>query len=305
MTAPPETSPGRPPARGGARAARPGGEPRLPRWLLVLGVPVLGVLLVAFFVFLQFPFERFRDVLAMQTGAALGAEVEIGGLDPALTVGGPGFVARDVRIRWPSGESAAVAEASLRPAWSASWLGGSPSFRLDADSDLGGVAGTLTVGAAPGFDGRLVGVALARLPLERFTQGASFDGELDLEADLRWREGMPVGETRFQARSGSMSAPQLPIALPYDELRGEIRFGDDGSLTLEDVTLDGPMVSAEVSGGTQPGPTLWIAPLALDVHLEVSDRNLLPTLRSSGLRLGPDGTTDLRVRGSLAAPSVR
>ncbi|HKJ25118.1 MAG TPA: hypothetical protein VKB65_09875, partial [Myxococcota bacterium] len=107
MTAPSHASPGPSPA---------GDGPRLPRWLLVLGVPVAGLLLVAFFVFLQFPFERFREVLAGQTGAALGADVTIGALDPALTVGGPGFVARDVRIRWPGGDAASVAEAGLRPA---------------------------------------------------------------------------------------------------------------------------------------------------------------------------------------------
>jgi len=296
MTASPQASPNPRPARNG---------PRLPRWLFVLGVPLVGVVLVAFFVFLQFPFERFREVLAGQTGAALGADVTIGEIAPALTVGGPGFVARDVRIHWPGGENASVAAASLRPAWSLSWLRGSPAFRLDADSDVGGVAGTLTVGAAPGFDGRLSGVALARLPIERFTQGASLDGDLDLEADLSWRDGTPVGETRFLARSGSLSARQLPVDLPYEELRGTIRFGDDGSLTLDDIALGGPMLSAELSGGTQPGPSLWLAPLELDLHLQVSDPNLRPTFRSSGLRLGPDGSADLRVRGNLAAPVVR
>jgi hypothetical protein len=114
-----------------------------------------------------------------------------------------------------------------------------------------------------------------------------------------------VGETHFVARGGSLSAPQLPIALPYEELRGRVAFGEDGSLTLDDVALEGPMLSAELSGGTQPGPSLWLAPLELDVHVEVSDRNLRPTVRSAGLRLGPDGSADLRVRGNLAAPVIR
>jgi type II secretion system protein N len=296
MTAPSHASPGPRPAKDG---------PRLPRWLLALGVPLAGLLLVAFFVFLQFPFGRFREVLAAQTGGALGADVTIGALDPALTVGGPGFVARDVRVRWPGGDHASVDEASLRPAWSSSWLMGSPAFRLQADSDVGAIAGTLTVGAVPGFDGELSGVALARLPIERFAQGVSLDGDLDLEADLSFRDGMPVGQTHFVAHGGSLAAPQLPIALPYQELHGRLAFGEDGSVTLDDVALDGPMLSARLSGGTQPGPSLWLAPLALDLHLQVVDRNLLPTLRSSGLRLGPDGSADLRVRGNLAAPVVR
>jgi len=282
-----------------------GADLRLPRWLLVLGVPLAGVVLVAFFVFLRFPFDRFSDVLAAQAGRALGAEVVIGDLEPALTVGGPGFVARNVLVRWPGGERATVAEARLRPAWSLSWLGLSPAFRLDADSDLGGVAGRVTVGEAPGFDGRLEGVALARLPLTRFTQGASLDGRLDLETDLRLREGAPVGDATFRASDGSLALAQLPVALPFTALHGTLPFADDGAVALEDVALEGPMVSGEVRGGTQPGPSPWLAPLELDVRLQVSDRNLRPAFRSAGLRLAPDGSADLRVRGTLSAPIVR
>lgn len=287
------------------RSGPAGDGPRLPRWLLVLGVPVAGVLLVVFFVFLQFPFGRFREVLAAQTGAALGADVTIGALDPALTVGGPGFVARDVEIRWPGRDAASVDEASLRPAWSPSWLTGSPAFQLQADSNVGSIAGALHVGAAPGFDGKLSHVKLARIPIERFTQGASLEGDLDLEADLSFRDGRPLGEAHFVATDGSLAAPQLPVALPYRELHGGLTFAEDGSVTLDDVVLDGPMLSAKLSGGTQPGPSLWLAPLELDLHLRVVDRNLIPTFRSSGLRLKPDGTADLHVRGNLAAPVIR
>jgi len=283
----------------------PAAPARLPRWLLALVVPLAAVGLVGLFVFLRFPFDRFGDVLARQTGEALGAEVALGELYPRWTVAGPGLVARAVAIRWPDGSRARVEEASLRPAWSLAWLEGSAALRLDAASDIGAIAGTLSVGAAPGFEGRLEGVKLARLPLDRFAAGASLDGTLDLQADLHWRARRPVGDARFAARDGSLAAPSLPIALPYDALHGRIRFGDDGAVALEDVSLEGPMVSAQAHGGTGPGPSLWLAPLRLDVHLEVSDRNLRPTFRSAGLALGPDGSVELRVRGNLAAPVVR
>ena len=65
------------------------------------------------------------------------------------------------------------------------------------------------------------------------------------------------------------------------------------------------MISAQLEGGTQAGPSLWIAPLELDIRLQVSDRNLQPALRSAGLRLTRDGSAELKVRGSLAAPVVR
>jgi len=280
-------------------------EPALPRWLLVLGVPVAGLVLVTFFTFLRFPFDRFGDAVARQAGAALGAEVDIARLEPALTLGGPGLAAHDVLIRWPDGARARVETARLRPAWSASWLAGRPAVHLKAASDVGAVDGTFTLGDAPGFDGRLEAVSLARLPVDRFAAGASLDGTLDLDADLVMAPTGPVGRLRFEARDGSLAAAQLPVALPYAALRGAAELADDGSVALEDVALEGPMLSATVEGGTGPGPSLWLAPLDLRVHLEVSDRNLRPSFRAAGLRLDADGATDVRVRGNLSAPVVR
>jgi type II secretion system protein N len=294
----------RSPTGGRGADVAPGG-PRLPRWLLVLGVPLAGIVLVVLFVFLQFPFERFRDGVARQAGTALGAQVVIGELAPTWTVGGPGFVARDVQIRWPDGARAQVEEARVRPAWSPSWMTGAPALHVDARSDVGAVRGTVTVGEEPAFDGRLEGVDLDRLPIERFARGAALDGILDLDADLVLRAAGPVGTARFDARDGSLAARQLPIAVPYTALRGHVELPGDGSLALDGVALEGPMISATVEGGTRPGPSLWLAPLELDVHLEVSDRNLRPTVRSAGVRLGPDGSADLKVRGNLAAPVVR
>jgi type II secretion system protein N len=288
---------------GGAPSAR--GEPRLPRALLLLGVPLATVLLVSFFVFLQFPFDRFREGLASQAGAALDAQVEIGALEPSFGLGGPGFVARDVRIRWRDGEQAAVSRAALRPAWSTAWLRGSPALHVDADSDVGAVKGAITLGEAPAFDGRLAAVDVGRLPLEAFAGGARVDGRLDLEGDLEFGPAGPVGEASFESRDGSIAGARLPIAIPYATLRGAVRFGEDGSITLEDVDLAGPMLSARVQGGTGPGPDVLLAPLELDVHLEVTDRNIRPVLAAQGLRLRPDGTLDLRIRGNLAAPVIR
>lgn len=280
-------------------------ERRIPRWLLVLGVPIVGVLLVAFFVFLQFPFDRFRDTLARQAGLALGAEVQIGGLDPAFSLGGPGFVARDVLVRWPDGEKAMVERAALRPAWSPSWLRGQPALHVDADSDLGTVDGAFTLGEAPAFDGALEAVALGRLPLERWLGGAQVEGRLDLEGDLSVTEAGPVGRVSFESRDGSVATAQLPIAIPYETLVGALDFADDGSIAIEDVTLEGPMVSASVAGGAKASPSLLLAPLEIDVRLEVRDPNLRPAFSASGVRLGRDGSVELKIRGNLAAPVIR
>ena len=211
----------------------------------------------------------------------------------------------DVLIRWPDGQRASVARASLHPAWSPSWLSGTPALHLDAESDLGGVVGVFTAGDVPGFDGKLLALDTGRLPLDRLLGGTRFDGRLDFDGALALRPTGPVGDARFEAREGSVSAANLPIAVPYDLLEGRIRFGDDGSVTLDGVRLTGPMLSASADGGTGPGPSLLLAPLELLVHLEVTDRNIRPALRSAGIRLKPDGTVDLTIRGSLAAPLIR
>jgi type II secretion system protein N len=176
---------------------------------------------------------------------------------------------------------------------------------VDAEADLGSASGTLVLDEPVGWDGKLRGVALDRLPLDRLGGGLSLRGRLDLDADLRFAGRGPVGEARFEARDGSVQAGALPMAIPYAELRGQLRFGEDGSLDVDGVALDGPMISARVDGGAAAGPSPWTAPLDLDVRLEVSDRNIRPALRSAGLRLRPDGTVDMKVRGTLAQPVVR
>jgi type II secretion system protein N len=293
-----------PPARPGIGPAKTR-ERRAPRWLVPLGMPVAAVLLVTFFVFLRFPFDRFRQELGIEAGRALGAQVEIGRLDPSLGIAGPGFVARDVRIRWPQGEQAEIARAALRPAWSLSWLRGTPAVHVNADSDVGAMKGAFTLGETPAFDGRLSAVDLGRLPLAGLMRGAQLDGEIDLDGALELRPTGPVGEATFESRDGSIASDQLPVAIPYQTLRGAVHFGEDGSIRLEDVILAGPMLSARVAGGTGPGPSLLLAPLELDVHLEVSDRQIRPVLTGSGLRLKPDGSVDLQIRGNLAAPVIR
>lgn len=293
-----------PPARPAADAAR-ASDRRFPRGLLVVGVPLAALLLITLFVFLRFPFDRFRESLAQGAGRTLGATVVIDRLDPSLRLGGPAFVMHGVRVRWPDGRAAAVQRATLRPAWSTAWLGGTPALHVDADSDLGAIVGTFVLGEAPAFDGRLESVALARLPIEALLRGTRLDGRLDFDGDLALRDGRPVGEARFESRDGSVSSPQLPIAIPYERLGGRVRFDADGSLELSDVALDGPMISARIRGGTGPSPTLLLAPLDVDVHLEVSDPTLRPALAAAGVRLGPDGAVDLKIRGNMASPVVR
>lgn len=278
---------------------------RFPRWLLVLGAPIAAFLLIGFFVFLRFPFDRFQGSVATSASQMLGAQVEIGRLDPAFTLGGPGFEARDVRIRWPDGHKALVSKATLRPAWSLSWLAGTPSFHLHAESDLGGVDGAFVIGDAPRFGGRLEAVELGRLPLASMLRGADLDGRLDLDGDLELTPKGLIGEARFESRDGSIAAQQLPVAMPYERLDGEVRFNEDGSIELIGVELEGPMVSARIEGGTGPSPTVFLAPLEIDVRLEVRDPNLRPAMQATGIRLEADGTADLRIRGNMTAPEIR
>ena len=66
-----------------------------------------------------------------------------------------------------------------------------------------------------------------------------------------------------------------------------------------------PMVAATGGGSIGAAPRFALAPIDLDVELEVVDANLRPVVRNWGVRLDGSGRARLRITGSPSRPVVR
>jgi type II secretion system protein N len=272
---------------------------------LILGAPLGCLALILIFSVAIFPYERFREAAADQLRSATGAQVEIGALDGGLSIGGPALDASGVQLRWADGSSLELVRARVRPAWSLSWLSGRPALGVAVDSALGNVSGTWWPGNAGGFSGSLREVDLAGLPPSLLGGPPPLIGHADAELDLRLEEGSPCGTVELEARGGSLSMQDLPMAIPYERLVGQARLGEGGAIDLLDVALDGPMGAATGGGSIGAAPRFALAPMDLDVELEVVDANLRPMVRNWGVRLDGSGRARLRITGSFSRPIVR
>ncbi len=279
---------------------------RLARGALALVLPVGCVALIVLFAVALFPYDRFRDAAESQLGALAGAEVRIAELSGGLSVAGIALKARDATLRWPDGTALQIERARVRPAWSLSWLRGNPALALDVHSSLGRVKGTWWPGASGGFTGRASGVELAQLPPVLLGGPSPFEGRADAEIQLRLEGGAPRGSVAIEAGEGSLAGANIPMAIPYERLVGEAHLGDGGAIELRDVALEGPMVAATAGGTIGAAPSLALAPLDLDLELEVVDPNLRPVVaRGFGVRVDGDGLARLRITGSPTRPVVR
>ncbi len=282
------------------------GQP-LPRPVRIFGLPALYVALVLFFVFWGFPYERIGEQLAVRIEADTGVRVDFDELGPYLGLLGPGFEATQVVAVPRSGDLVNLERVRMRPAWSTSWLRGDPAVFLDVRSGFGRAAGAVTLGEARGFDGDVSSLDVSARAVRSLLPFDGLDGTLDAVADLVFAEAGPDGSLAFELSDGSLAVPGNPIAIPFDRLDGDLAFGGDAYLTVESMTLSGPMVSGTATGRIgDPGRRGFTqAPLTLQVELEVEGAAVRGALQDAGVRLDRDGRTRFDVSGSMANPRVR
>jgi len=275
----------------------------LPRGLVVTSYAVGALLLTAFFVYLGFPYDLLVARYLPPVESATAMQVRVGDVTPRVSFLGPGFTVRDVRATREDGPLVLVDRLFVRPAWSLSWLTGSPAFHVDLASPAGAGVGTVTLGHTGGFAGQLEGVEIEVLPVDRLLAQMELAGKLDADIDLHQRAeedgGGFVGSVVFDAREGSIAAPGLPIALPYESLVGGLLFGEEGVFVrLADVALEGPMLAATIEGQVGSGSP-GRQPLDLAVRYEI--RN--PTIAS--MFGGGRGDSQVAISGTLQRPVVR
>jgi type II secretion system protein N len=279
------------------------GLPRTPgRRALALAAGYLA--LTALFVVAGFPYERLAPRVAALLEPLLGARITIGRVQPGLSWGLPQVLAWDVESTWPGGRSLRLERMRLRPAWSTSWLTGNPAFVVALRSPDGELDGTVRLGASPGFDGSLAGVALGRLPAGPMLLGATLDGRLDADLDVRRVADGLEGTASLRAADGSIGLPNLPVGVPFTTLVADLVFGGESQAHAESISLDGPVVALQASGTLGRAASPMLAPLALHVRVETRDPNLAPMI-AGGLPMGPDGVAEFDVAGTLGAPQVQ
>jgi len=199
-----------------------------------------------------------------------------------------------------------VERLTMRPAWSLQWFSGTPAVYLDLKSEIGNGKGTLTIGYTGGWEGEIRGLQLGELPLDAVMQSFSLDGTLDADVDLHGRTpdegGGLIGQVSFELKDGTVGGADLPLALPFDKLAGELQFLEQSVIRLVKLELAGPMLDAKAEGEIGGSDTAQERPLDLSIDYELHDPDLAAMLGLGGRRNGPQKLT---VTGTLASPVFR
>ena len=279
-------------------------EAPIPRSLIWVGAPILGLLMVLVFVFLGFPYTDLIPVASREIGRATGSQVEIGDIQPQITLSGPGFTFHDVRLVGFARDPIDLDYLAVRPAWSTSWLRGEPTFAIALAGPVAEAEGQLALGQNSGFNGELRIPDLARLPLPAGSP-ISLTGDFRAGADLVLAAGQPSGHFDFEANSGSATHPSLPMPLEFESLRGRIEVGAESWLELREIRLEGPFFSASADGSIERGADG--RPTTIDIGVELEAANLPFKMLLSGLGLSPDsqGRFAFNLGGTLQNPVLR
>lgn len=288
----------------GADSSREG-HPRVPRRLLNIALALGSLALVLVFLLALFPYGRFRDVAVSRLAEATGASVSLEDLGGGLSIGGPALRATNLLFRWPDGGELLLERARVRPAWSFSWLRGEPALYLEMTGPAGSAAGTLRQSPALAFDGRVRGVELSLLPLDRLADPVPILGRLDAEIDLRTGPKGPIGSIRFESRDGSIALPELPFGIPFQEAHGAVERNESGFITVREFELSGPMLSATAQGSIAASRRSEESALDLEGELVVPDPAVRDMIRPYGLQFDTEGTARFQLSGTTSRPILR
>jgi len=271
------------------------------RPLRVGAITLAAILLTGAFMYLRFPYDRLADAVAVRVERASGWRLQITGLGPHPMLLGPGLSAGPIRAQHADGTSLAFDAARARPAWSLAWLGGRPALYVEIEGPLFSAAGTLVLGDAPSFEGRLQDADLNELPLQVLDPQLQITGRVDADISVAMEPAGMAGPIALAAREGSFSHPGLPLAIPYDAITGELEFGGDHWLTVHRFDIQSPLLTGQVRGTVGPPPT---ASLDLEMELVPGDA-ARAALYAQGVRVDPDGTLSLRLGGTASHPVVQ
>lgn len=279
-------------------------EDALPLPLRITGITVAALVLTSFFAYLRFPYDRLADSISARLAADAGLRVEIGRLGPSPQLAGPGLVAENVHIARPNGSVLQIDRLRVRPAWSFAWLMARPALHLQAESPVATLEGVVVLRGQRHFTGDLEEVDLAEVLGTDTLAGARLEGRARFEVDVAFDDAGPSGPVQITARDGVLSHPQLPMAVPFEELNGSLKLGGDAWLEILSLDLRSPLGTGTLKGTIGHAADPAQAPLQLEIALDVSPE-IHGSLAAQGVRVGRDGQLRYRVLGTASAPIVR
>ncbi len=276
----------------------------LPKPVVKFGTPIAAVLLTGFFILWGFPYHHLTNRVAALAASNLGVEIRT--VDSGLTFGfdGPGFRFQGISVETPGGEIYQLDSARLGPAWSLSWLTATPTLFFEVHSELGNAEGSVRTGDDASWSGSIADLKLAELTFLETMLPFTITGTLNAEADVESQDGVPHGPLSFDLREGLVGHPNMPIAIPYDTIRGALAFGGEQRLSIESLELLGPLLNFSATGSVGQADSMADSPLDIDIAFKNVPPQLRPIVESIGGRVERDGSSKLHIGGTVAEPAV-
>ncbi|RMF92218.1 MAG: type II secretion system protein GspN [Nitrospinota bacterium] len=288
--------------------------------LSCLGYFLYGILLFAFFVYLNFPYEQVRHHLLNSLGRRGGdLQVDISQISPALPLS---FAFRDLQVARRDADQPVpllqIQEMRTRPQL-LPLLHGKAGVRFHAVLYGGEISGEAELSLWGNGARRLsVQAQLQELNLQRYTPlsllykitpRGTLAGEISLSAPLqRWIEG--EGEAVLTIKGGSLEGItvfHIPLPpLEYDELYSELSLAQK-RLRINKLRLQGRQINAGIDGKILLNDPLETSTLDLTVRLRIAgalEQQFAPLRALLKGRRDRRGFLSFHIRGSLQRPRL-
>ncbi len=270
----------------------------------LLSLP-LALILVAIFIALLFPWDSVARRISREIEHASGSQISIRTLSPALSARGLVLAAHDVVVLHRAIKRVRIDRLEIAPRWSQSWLGGDPTMRIWADTELALIDGVLRLGDSPGFKGRIDQVKIEDLPLRLEASGARLAGTLSAIVDVALDpRGILTGRAEFESESLMIQSDLLPVAIPFTRATGTIEILDSGATQIESLVLEGELIEGEIDGEISMAHRSQSPPIDLNAHIRIIPAYLRELAPSAGIRVSESGEVAIRLRGTLDRPRI-
>ena len=130
-------------------------------------------------------------------------------------------------------------------------------------------------------------------------------GTLTAAAELTLSELGATGPLSFDANSGRIEHAMLPVGIDYERISADLMLGGGAIVAVHNFDLEGPALSASVTGSVLRGREPGEPQLDLAVEIEIKNPLLRAAVQGVGVRVDGRGRSAFSVRGTPSAPRMR